>query len=379
VILRSSFALLGLVAVVALAVLRVAPVSHHAAVSASPGAQAGAIAAFKSLVKQQSDLSADPHHVRLSTETQGAKVDLGAIQQGCAVQDCIPAITKPQFDSAAAASRWLNDGDVVFGSSYGGVQRAYPQRILNWHEIVNDVVAGSPILVTFCPLCGSALAFHRTMDGHTVTFAVSGLLYNSDLIMYDRRTGSLWQQFTGRAIVGPAAQRNERLTEIGITTTTWGAWKRSYPRTQVLSQNTGYDRNYDQYPYGSYEQDNEIYFGIQHTDRRLPLKAVVYGIQIGGKSKAYTADLLEKRRALVDVIGGHRIALREERSGTIRVVDVTTGHAVLSLRTFWFAWATFHPDTELAGRTTFRPGPTLGICPGPSCRASRDRLLQGSL
>jgi hypothetical protein len=213
----------------------------------------------------------------------------------------------------------------------------------------------------------------------TAAFGVSGLLYNSDLIMYDRREGSLWQQFTGRAIVGPAAQRNERLTEIGITTTTWGAWKHSYPRTKVLSQNTGYDRNYDQYPYGSYEQDNELYFGIQHTNRRLPLKAVVYGIQIGGKSKAYTADLLEKRRVLADVIGGHRIALREEPAGTIRVLDLKTGRTILPLRTFWFAWAAFHPDTELAGSTAFRAGPTLGICPGPSCRASRDRLLQGSL
>ena len=367
------FALLGL------AMLLAACGGQSAAHSQTGSLQSAELARFKQLIAEQSNPSADPQHVSLSADVRGAKVYLGDIEAGCAAQDCIPALIAPEFRSAASANSWLNDLDVVFGISFRGVQRAYPQRILNWHEIVNDTIDRTPVLITFCPLCGSALAFHRTVDGQTVAFGVSGLLYNSDLIMYDRREGSLWQQFTGRAIVGPAAQRNERLTEIGITTTTWGAWKHSYPRTQVLSQNTGYDRNYDRYPYGSYEQDNELYFGIQHTDRRLPLKAVVYGIQIGGKSKAYTADLLANRRVLADVIGGHRIALREEPAGTIRVLDLKTGRTILPLRTFWFAWAAFHPDTELAGSTAFRPGPTLGICPGPSCRASRDRLLQGSL
>jgi hypothetical protein len=227
------------------------------------------------------------------------------------------------------------------------VQRAYPQRILNWHEIVNDTVAGSAILVTFCPLCGSALAFYRSVDGHTAAFGVSGLLYNSDLIMYDHRSGSLWQQFTGQAIVGPAAQRSERLQELPITTTTWGAWKHDYPTTQVLSRRTGYDRNYDQYPYGSYEHDNEIYFGIQHTDRRLPLKTEVYGIEVVGKAKAYTAGVLRKRGVIADLIGHHSVVVREDHVGKVTAIDRTNGHAILTLRTFWFAWAAFHPDTQL--------------------------------
>jgi hypothetical protein len=328
------------------------------------------------MVKQQSEGSADPHHVPLSTDTREAKVDLAAVQPGCMVQDCIPAITNPQFNSAAAASRWLHDGDVVFGISYRGVLRVYPQRILNWHEIVNDTVAGSSVLVTFCPLCGSALAFHRILDGHAVTFGVSGLLYNSDLIMYDRRSGSLWQQFTGEAIVGPAAQRNDQLQQLPITTTTWGAWKHAHPSTQVLARRTGYDRDYDQYPYGSYEHDNEIYFGIQHTDRRLPLKTVVYGIEVAGAAKAYTADVLQKHRAIADVVGHHRIVIREDASGRVSAVDRTDGRTILPLRTFWFAWAAFHPNTDLFGSTSFRPTTTQGICPGPSCRVSRERLEQ---
>ena len=307
-VLRSSVALLGLIAVVALGILRLTQLErHHPAVPTPPAAQASVIAAFKSLVTQQSDPRLDPHQVRLSTDIRGAKVDLAAVQQGCAFQDCIPAITNPQFDSAAAASKWLYTSDVVFGISYRGVKRAYPQRILNWHEIVNDTIAGGPVLVTFCPLCGSALAFHRMMDGHAVAFGVSGLLYNSDLIMYDRRTGSLWQQFTGQAIVGSAVQRNEQFKELPITTTTWRTWKHAHPTTEVLSRRTGYDRDYDQYPYGSYEQDNELYFGIQHSDRRLPLKTVVYGIEVAGAAKAYTVDVLLRHRSLEDVVGHHRI------------------------------------------------------------------------
>jgi hypothetical protein len=342
-------------------------------VSTPTRAQASAIAAFKSLVTQQSQLSPDPHLVPLSADARGAKVDVGAVQQGCAVQDCIPAITKPQFDSAVAASWWLHDGDVVFGISYRGVQRAYPQRILDWHEIVNDMVAGNPILVTFCPLCGSALAFHRTVDGRAVTFGVSGLLYNSDLIMYDRRSGSLWQQFTGQAIVGPAAQHNEQLQELPITTTIWGAWKHAHPDTQVLSRRTGYDRDYDQYPYGSYEYDDEIYFGIQHSDRRLQVKTVVYGIEVAGAAKAYTADAIRQRRAIADVVGHHRILIREDASGSVSAVDRTDGRTRLPLRTFWFAWAAFHPNTDLLPSRSFRPTSVQGICPGPTCRLERER------
>jgi hypothetical protein len=355
VALRSSFALLGLIAIVTLAVLRVAQVSRHTVVPTSAASQASAIASFKSLVTQQSDLFSIPHSVRLSSDTRGARVDLGAVQQGCAVQDCIPALTIPQFDSTAAATRWLSDSDVIFGISYRGVLRAYPQRILNWHEIVNDTIAGSPILVTFCPLCGSALAFHRTVEKQAVAFGVSGLLYNSDLIMYDRRTGSLWQQFTGQAIVGPAAQRNERLQGIPIVTTTWRVWKRAHPNTQVLSRRTGYDRNYDQYPYGSYEHDNQLYFGIQHTDRRLPLKTVVYGIEVAGATKAYETDALLKHRTIADVVGHHRIDMLEDAAGRVTAVDGTDGRTILPLRTFWFAWAAFHPNTELFGGTTSQP------------------------
>ncbi len=149
-------------------------------------------------------------NVTLANDFNGARVKSDDLLQGCfGGKDCIPSIDKPQFESAQSAS-WLRDSDVVFAIDYMGAQRAYPQRIMNWHEIVNDTIAGDPIVVTFCPLCGSALAFERKVDGVITEFGVSGKLHNSDLVMYDRYEGNLWQQITGEGIVGNAARRNAK-------------------------------------------------------------------------------------------------------------------------------------------------------------------------
>jgi hypothetical protein len=298
---------------------------------------------FKQLAATQSS----GRVVAISGDARGATVNVNDIQQGCSVQDCIPALDHPIFEAVPAAKAWLRDGDIVFGISYKGIHRAYPQRIMNWHEIVNDTIKGDPILITFCPLCGSALAFRREVEGGPVTFGVSGLLYNSDLIMYDRREGSLWQQFSGRAIAGPAAQRNERLQVLEIGTTTWGQWRRDYPHAQVLSRDTGYARDYNVYPYGTYERDNELYFGVQHTDKRLQIKTVVYGVRVGGRAKAYPLDTVRKAGEIVDRLGPDTIVIRQDTAGVVHALDRTTGRAITPLRTFWFAWAAFHPGTAL--------------------------------
>ena len=305
-------------------------------------------------VKTNVALRADPfppNHPPISKDPRGAKLNIQAdLQQGCYGPDCIPALDHPRFESVASAGSWLHAGDVVFTISLRGVHRAYPQRILNWHEIVNDTIKDEPIAVTFCPLCGSALAFERKVDGRTVTFGVSGLLFNSDLVMYDRREGSLWQQFSGQAIVGPAARRNEILKLVPIGTTSWGQWVRRYPHAQVLSRDTGYIRDYNVYPYGAYEQDNELYFGIKHTDTRLPLKTVVYGVELHGQSKAYPERLIALHRHIADRVGGDAIMIDEEPSGEVQATDVTAGQAIHPLRSFWFAWATFHPGTQIFRR-----------------------------
>lgn len=286
-------------------------------------------------------------NVSLTNDFTGAKVSSSDLIQGCfGGQDCIPSIDKPKFDSARESS-WLRDEDVIFGVDYKGVARAYPQRILNWHEIVNDTVAGDPIAITFCPLCGSALAFERKVDGVITEFGVSGKLHNSDLVMYDRYEGNLWQQITGEGIVGPAARRNEVLKQIPIVTTTWGRWKKEHPDTEVLSRDTGHVRNYDAYPYGTYEQDDELYFGVKNLNKKLQIKTVVYGIEVNDKSKAYPESAFNKNPVITDSVGNVSVRLEKLESGKIKVTNLKTQEEIVPIRLFWFAWASFHPDTEL--------------------------------
>ncbi|MBI2430828.1 MAG: DUF3179 domain-containing protein, partial [Candidatus Levybacteria bacterium] len=284
--------------------------------------------------------------VSLQNDFTGAKVKKEDLLQGCFGQDCIPSIDSPKFESVQNAS-WLRDEDIVFAIDYKGTQRAYPQRILNWHEIVNDTIAGDPIAITFCPLCGSALAFERKVDGVITEFGVSGKLHNSDLVMYDRYEGNLWQQITGEGIVGPAARRNEVLKQIPIITTTWGAWKNEHPNTQILSRNTGFSRNYDQYPYGTYEQDDQLLFGVKGLDKSLQIKTVIYGVEIDGKSKAYPESIFDEKKVIEDTVGNIAIRLERTQFGQIKVTNLQTQEEIIPIRLFWFAWAAFHPDTEV--------------------------------
>lgn len=301
----------------------------------------------KTLIMKGKPGSVVVQNVNLQNDFTGAKVRPSDIEQGCfGGKDCIPSIDKPQFESANQAT-WLRSDDTVFAINYKGVVRAYPQRILNWHEIVNDMIAQDPIAITFCPLCGSALAFDRRVDGIITEFGVSGKLHNSDLVMYDRYEGNLWQQITGEAIVGPAARRNEVLTQIPIVTTTWGKWKKEHSNTEVLSRETGHSRDYDAYPYGTYEQDDELYFGVKNVNKRLQIKTVVYGVEVGGKAKAYPASAFDKNSVITDTISDATIRLEKTDAGAIKVTNLQTNETIVPIRLFWFAWAAFHPDTEL--------------------------------
>lgn len=284
--------------------------------------------------------------VKLQDNFSGAKVPKNEIEQGCFGQDCIPSIDHPKFESVNEAT-WLRDTDVVFAIDYKGIQKAYPQRILNWHEIVNDMIGSDPIAITFCPLCGSAVTFERKVNGIITELGVSGKLHNSDLVMYDRYEGNLWQQITGEGIVGPAARRNEVLQQVPIVTTTWGQWKREHPETQVLSRNTGFTRNYDAYPYGTYEQDDELYFGVKNLNKKLQIKTVVYGVEIGDKAKAYPETAFTSKPVITDAVGDTSIRLEKTSDGTITVTNLKTNEVIVPIRLFWFAWASFHPQTEL--------------------------------
>jgi len=273
-----------------------------------------------------------------------ANIDLNKLRQGCPVKDCIPALDDPKFISAAEAEgqSQIEDDDVVFAVFHKGVARAYPQRILNWHEIVNDKIENDAFVLTFCPLCGTAIGFERPSD---TTFGVSGKLVNSNLVMYDRKTETLWQQLGGEAIVGELV--GQKLKAFPVDTLFWKDWKKLHPDTQVLSQDTGFARNYSYYPYGSYEQDRSVYFPAEGTnDDRLHPKQIVWGIEIEGKFKAYDDKKLSEVGKLEDSFNGVKLNITRNNEGQVRITK-GDGERIIPDRSMWFAWVSFHPDTEL--------------------------------
>lgn len=277
-----------------------------------------------------------------------AAIDPRKIHQGClGGKDCIPSIDNPKFESVSEANQWLSDDDLIFGIEINGDVRAYSQRILNWHELVNDTVGGQPVLISFCPLCGTAIAFDRTIDGKAIEFGVSGKLVNSNLVMYNRADNSLWQQQGGEQIVGD--NLGAQLTKVPLTTTTWVEWKKAHPNSKNLSRDTGTDRNYAAYPYGSYEQDRSINFPVDNRDDRLHEKAVVYGIEVNGEFAAYSEDFLAQTPALEDTVGGREIKIVRRSGGEVTFTDSATNEEIVPERGFWFSWVAFHPETKLNG------------------------------
>jgi hypothetical protein len=191
--------------------------------------------------------------------------------------DGIPSIDEPRFSSIGDSSSNLVDRSPVFGVEINGDARAYPQNILVWHEIVNDVVGGESVAVTYCPLTGTAQGFYRG----DVTFGVSGQLINTNLVMFDRATRSYWPQILAQGITGP--HEGDYLDEFQVVWTTWRRWRETHPETRVLSEDTGFARNYGADPYGSYlppsgyySNDNTLFAPLQTSDR-FPLKEVVIG------------------------------------------------------------------------------------------------------
>ncbi len=194
--------------------------------------------------------------------------------------DGIPAIDRPQFVTTAVADGWLKAVEPVLALQVNGDARAYPLQILIWHEIVNDTVGGRPVAVTYCPLCNSGLVFDRVVDGRTLDFGTSGKLYQSDLLMYDRQTHSLWAQMEGRAVVGERA--GTQLARVPANTISYGDFKAVYPAGRVLSRETGHARAYGLNPYEAYDRPDGTPFLFRgQPDRRRPPKERVDGITIG--------------------------------------------------------------------------------------------------
>ena len=272
-------------------------------------------------------------------------IPLNEILDGGPPKDGIPALFDPKFVSAGEAT-YLEPTDRILGLEIDGEAKAYPIKILNWHELVNDYVGGKAALISYCPLCGTGMAYDAVMDGKRFLFGVSGKLYNSNVLFYDKETESLWSQIKMEAVTGPMTGR--KLELLPLEHTTWADWQLKHPQTTVLSQRTGYRRDYARDPYGDYEQNNRIFFPVAHEDSRLHRKAWVLGVMVNGQTKAYPfQSLAQAPQPLEDEAGGQKIWINYDSQNQSAVVKDGRGEIIPSVQAYWFAWAAFYPGTDL--------------------------------
>ena len=295
-------------------------------------------------------------------------------------KDGIPSIDTPQF-IAAVGNAEIADDTLVIGLVYDGETKAYSHDILNWHEIVNDGDAAAPFVVSFCPLTGSSVAWESNPLAGDPTYGVSGLLYESNLILYDRETDSHWSQMLEESVEG--LERGDRPQGIQVIETSMATWRAMYPGSLVMTRDTGFTRDYDTTPYPGYTTGSELIFPVSNLDSRLHSKERVIGITTNSENKAYQiAGFGATTTAINDHVGNSAaniaaIFSRELSDGTI--LDFTAldgqlpnvlqdsegsvwdvfGRAVSGPRTgtvlaktrsytaYWFAWAVFHDDTVL--------------------------------
>lgn len=309
-------------------------------------------------------------------------VPLEKIVSGGVPKDGIPSIDRPDFVSAERAT-FLRGDDLVIGLRHNGETKAYPLMILVWHEIVNDEIGGLPVAVTYCPLCFTNMVFERTIDGNIVQFGVSGKLYNSNLIMYDRLSNSYWSQAMAMGVAGQYT--GYELKRVPFDVAFWDDWKELYPETLVLTTNTGHIRSYGQDPYGGYYTSPNIFFPVENRDDRLGPKEIVMGFEHNNVQKAYRLDDIVKQKVINDSIDDKNVLLVSLQPFMARGYDRTLDGQVLEFQlkdnmltdvqtgsewnfegeavngalegkqltrlaldpSFWFSWAAFYPDTKL--------------------------------
>lgn len=329
---------------------------------------------------------------------RAAEIDWGGVPI-----DGIPPLEHPKHVPAAEASE-LADGEPVFGVTAGGAHRAYPLRILDWHELANDTLGGIPLSLAYCTLCGSGIAYDGRVSGfeEPLRFGTSGLLYRSNKLMYDRATTTLWNQLTGRPVFGELAAREDlELSLLPSVVITWGEWKLRHPDTTVLTFDTGYDRPYEPgEPYGGYFSSRDKLFPVYMSRDEFAVKDRIFGLVREGQAKAWLLERLVAAKVTNDELGDQQIVLvansgrievegfsrragpvRYDAGATVRAFDSPgtefrlgpdeeslldaegqrwqiTEEALVgpsgqrALRrpgtlAYWFAWQAFHPETEL--------------------------------
>jgi len=280
-------------------------------------------------------------------DLSNASIPQDEIVSGGPPRDGIPALDYPEFEPVSQA-QWLRDGDRVLGIEIAGQARAYPVRILDWHEIVNDRLGDQYFAVTYCPLCGTGMVFASNADDGVLEFGVSGLLYNSDMLLYDRNSDSLWSQIMAEAVAGPLV--GTALPQLPVTYTTWARWRERHPEGEVLSRDTGYNRDYRRGPYGNYAETSRLMFDVSHRPPRdYHPKEYVLGVEVDGRFKAYPFQELREygRASFTDEFAGESLTIRwDEEAESAEVLD-SNGQPKPAVTGFWFAWYTFHPETEV--------------------------------
>ena len=345
----------------------------------------------------------DPRYEEILRDGLPTRLRVESVDWGGVPVDGIPPLDDPKLLSAERAD-YLGAEDAVFGLQVNGEARAYPLRILDWHELANDTVGGVPLALAYCTLCGSGIAYDRRLpDGRTLTFSTSGLLDRSNTLMLDRETGTLWNQLTGRPVLGPLAEDGDlELARHPLVVDTWGRWSGRHPATGVLSLETGHERNYEPgNPYGGYFASPRKLFPVFEGRDDLPSKERVFGLVRDGAAKAWPIALLAQASVRNDRIGDEEIVLvtqggaiavdgqhealgpvRYEAGAAVRASasgdrrfrrgpdpatllddsdalwlvseDALVGQGgaraprLAGTLAYWFAWQSFHPTTALA-------------------------------
>jgi Protein of unknown function (DUF3179) len=294
------------------------------------------------------------------TDFERRAVALSEFERGGPGKDGIPAIDEPRFLSVEEVD-FVEPKEPVIEVERNGDVRAYPIQILVWHEIVNDSIGGIPVAVTFCPLCNTAIAFDRRVNGRTLDFGTTGNLRSSDLVMYDRQTESWWQQFGGRALVGELT--GEKLEQVPARVVAWGEFEQAHPDGRVLSRETGHSRRYGENPYTGYDDvDSPPFFSTKNSaDKRLPPKERVVFIERGGDAVVVPFSALRRRNRVRVELGGRSLVVRW-RPGVASSLDsarvaggrevgaaeVREGERLVAFdEPFWFAVAAFRPNVRI--------------------------------
>lgn len=331
----------------------------------------------------------DPRMARFFPPGVKSTIRLDEVDWGGVPVNGIPPLYYPKVLPAAAAD-YLRDGHVVFGLVVNGEARAYPKRILAWHEMARDKVGGVDLHVVYCTLCGTVIPYESVAANRTWRLGTSGLLYRSNKLMFDEETASLWSTLEGRPVIGELVDRGIQLQSRPVVTTTWGEWKALHPTTTVLSLDTGHERDYSEgAAYRDYFSHDDLYFQVPGQDRRLKNKAEVLTLKVRGADGtmvpvAVAQSLLQRSPVHSLEVAGRRLLIVTSRRGANRVYALGSADVVFELskdvsngvrdgqgrtwqvseealtspdgltlprvsaqRGFWFGWQAQYPDTRL--------------------------------